>query len=234
MAESILAQQLIFSSLLLYSAILLLLLLYGTFRYPLPQYQLLVLSIPAISRLMAYTLPLGNLSPMFAHLIIGIPMGLTAVSMTWVLGHKWPALHLAWQKMPTYLLLLLGGIISGLILHQLQPPAPLTWSTPVLLLFYLFVLIGAMAFLEEWLFRGIMQTALNRVWNNWVWVSLVVALFYTALTFSQAPFLFSLTIFLLAMLLSWLRYRSQSLFEVVLLHGTINVVYFLILPIWLT
>jgi membrane protease YdiL (CAAX protease family) len=230
LAELLLWQQQAWSGLLLYSLLLLLLLLYGTFRWLRPQHQLLVLTIPAVSRLMAYTLPLGELSPIFAHLVLGVPLGLTAVVFVWLLEYEWPDLRFAWQRLPYYLLLISLGGAGGLLLYQFHQPAPLAGNDPLLLFFYALILVVAMAFLEEWLFRDIMQTALTRLWPNGILAGLVVACFYTALSLSQGLLLFSLLIFILALALSWLRHVSQNLLDVCLAHGAANLVFFLILP----
>jgi membrane protease YdiL (CAAX protease family) len=230
LAELLLMQQQILSGLLLYSLVLILLLIFGTLRWPRPQHQLLVLTIPAVSRLMAYTLPLGELSPIFAHLVIGVPMALTAVVFVWLLEHEWPNLSFTWQRLPYYLLLTALGAASGLLLYQFHQPAPLVENDPILLFFYALVLVVAMAFVEEWLFRDIMQTALTRLWGNGLLAGLVVACFYTALSLGQGPLLFSLLIFILALALSWLRLAGNNLLGVCLAHGAANLVFFLILP----
>jgi uncharacterized protein len=231
LAELLLLAELTIAGLLLHSAILLLLLLYGTFRWSRPQRQLLVLAIPSISRLLAYTLPLGGLSLPFAYLVMGAAMGLTAVSLTWVLAQKRPFITFVWRRVPAYLALILLGAAGGLLLYQFYQPPPLTWDSPFLLLFYLFVLVIAMASVEEWLFRGIMQSALTEVWGGTAVVGLVTATFYALLSLQTGPLPFTLLVFLLSLFLSWLQNIRQNLFDVCLVHGALNLVFFLILPI---
>jgi membrane protease YdiL (CAAX protease family) len=232
LAEFFLWQQFVISGLLLHSVVLVLLLLFGTFRWPNPQYQLVVLTIPALVRLLAYTLPLGELSPLFAQVVIGVPLVLTAVSLSWVLEQPPPPIQATWRHLPYYLLLLLAGAAGGLLLYQIQQPAPLVWDSPWLLLFYLLVLLVAMAGLEEWLFRGIMQTALNQIWGNWLWVSLIVAIFYTSLSLGQGSALWLVVVLVIAFALSGLRHRRDNLLDVWLVHSGLNVTFFLILPYW--
>lgn len=230
LAEFFLWQQFVIAGLLLHSAVLVLLLLLGTFRWPNPQYQLVVLTIPALVRLLAYTLPLGDLSPLFAQVVLGVPLVLTAVSLSWVLEQPSLPIQATWRHLPYYLLLLLAGAGGGLLLYQIQQPAPLLWDTPWLLLFYLFVLIVVMAGLEEWLFRGVMQTALDQIWGNWLWVSLTVAIFYTSLSLGQGSVLWSVSILVIAFALSSLRHLRDNLLDVWLVHSGLNVTFFLILP----
>lgn len=231
LAELLLLAQATMSGLLLHSVILLALLLFGTFRWPHPQHQLLVLTIPSISRLLAYTLPLGDLSPLFAQLVMAVPMGLTAVALVWVLEQKRPNLGFAWRQIPYYLLFIALGAVGGLLLYQFSQPAPLVWDNPLLPLFYIFVLVVVMACLEEWLFRDIMQTALTQLWDNGFWAGLVVAAFYAILSLGQGSLPFSLIVFILALLLSWLYHVRKNLLDVCLVHGALNLVFFLILPV---
>jgi hypothetical protein len=78
LAETRLMQQEYLSGMLLYSLMLQFLLIYGAYRWEHPQRQLLVLSILPIIRLIDFSLPLGKLEPLFAQLIISIPLALTA------------------------------------------------------------------------------------------------------------------------------------------------------------
>jgi membrane protease YdiL (CAAX protease family) len=134
------------------------------------------------------------------------------------------------HKLPRYFLLLLVGTFAGLILFQFKEPVQLERHFPILLLFYGFVLVIAMAFLEEWLFRGIMQTALMKLSDTGIAV-VVVALFYTILHISWNPWPFVLLIFLMAVGLGWLRRTSDNLLDVCLVHGAANITFFLILPL---
>ncbi|MBX3055220.1 MAG: CPBP family intramembrane metalloprotease [Anaerolineae bacterium] len=233
LAEVLLIQSFVLSGITLYSVLLILLLLYGTFRWPHPQHELLVLTIPAVLRLMAYTLPLGNLSPLFAQLVVSVPVGLTVVTYRWLLEQqwpKWPSFRIAWQQFPLYLLLVAAGAAGGWLLYQFQQPALPGPGSPLLWLFYAFVLVAAMAFLEEWLFRGIMQNALTRLWHNRFVAGLVVALIYTTLSLGQGPWPYILLIFVMALALSWLRQTTNNLVGVTVAHAAANLMFFLILP----
>ncbi|HUM69226.1 MAG TPA: CPBP family glutamic-type intramembrane protease, partial [Chloroflexota bacterium] len=114
--------------------------------------------------------------------------------------------------------------------YQFQQPTPPEIGSPLLWLFYAFVLVVAMAFLEEWLFRGIMQTALTRLWENGYLAGLVVALVYTTLSLGQGPWPYILLIFIMALALSWLRQATNNLIGVSLAHAAANLMFFLILP----
>lgn len=229
LGEWLLIQRQFLSGVLLYSIVLLLLLLYAAYRWEHEQRYLIVLTIPSIIRLLNFTLPLGDLSPLFAQAIVAIPLAMSGVVFVWLFNQPGPFLLLKWRALSTYLLSVgLGGVV-GLVFFQFKQPARLTWDTPVLLFFYIIVLVFAMAFLEEWLFRGIMQTALSNLLGK-NFAGFVVAIVYTVLNINQGTWIFVLLVFVFALGLSWLRNRSESLTQVFLVHGAANLVFFLLLP----
>lgn len=232
LGEWMLIQRQFLSGLLVYSLLLLLLLLYVAYRWAQPQHYLLVLAIPCIIRLLNFTLPLGDLSPIFAQLIISFPLMLTGAVFLWLFKEAEFSFDLKFQRRqaPIYLLLIGLGSFAGFMLFQFQKSARLTWSSPLLLFFYAFVVVVAMACLEEWLFRGIMQTALSKLLGNGI-AGLVVALVYTVLHVNQGSWLFVLLIFVFATGLSWLRLKSGGLLNVFLVHSAANILFFLILPL---
>jgi membrane protease YdiL (CAAX protease family) len=229
LGEWLLIQRQFLSGIFLYSVILLLLLLYATYRWEHEQRYLVVLAIPSIIRLLNFTLPLGDLSPLFAQAVIALPLTLSGMVFVWLFNRPGFLLIFKWRLTPTYLLLVGLGSIVGLVLFQFKQPARLTWNTPLLLFFYLFVLVVAMAFLEEWLFRGIMQTVLSNLLGK-NFAGFVVALVYTILHINQGTWIFVLLMFVFALGLGWLRNKSESLTQVFLVHGAANLVFFLILP----
>jgi uncharacterized protein len=227
--ELLLMQQKFLSGVLLYSVMLLSLLLYGAFRWKLPQHQLMVLAIPAVARLLNFSLPLGELSPMFAQMIVGVPMAFMAMVFVWLMKQGQFSFRVEWRRVPLYLLLIVVGIGAGFLLFQLNTPVLLVWDTLPFLFYYIFVLVAGMAFLEEWLFRGIMQTALTSLFSDGFAI-LAVATIYTILHIGQGSLHFIGTIFLFSLGLGWLRHTSDDLLGVCLVHGTANLVFFLVLP----
>lgn len=230
LGEVLLMQRDYLSGILLYAMYLEALLLYGAFRWASPQHQFLVLTIPAIIRLMNFTLPLGVLSPVFAQLVISVPMALTAVVFVWLF--KQSAIQVTYERGRHWYylgLVFIGGIL-GFILFQLSAPSNAPMDSSLMVFFYAFVLIVPMALLEEWLFRGIMQTALERAFGFNIAIP-AVALFYVILHAGQEALSVTGVIFLVALLLGWLRRGNENLLGVWLLHSAINITYFLVLPL---
>jgi uncharacterized protein len=227
--ELLLAQQKFLFGVLLYGVTLLALLLYGAYRWETPQRQLIVLTIPAVVRLVAFSLPLGNLSPMFTQLIVSVPLTFMAVTFVWLMKDGQLEFRFDVRQIPIYLILISAGAGAGYLLFQIQSPARLVWDSPLLLFFYVIVLVAGMAFLEEWLFRSIMQTALESLIGGGFAV-LAVAIFYSILNVGQGSTLFVSVIFLVSVGLGLIRRTENGFLSVCLVHGTANLVYFLVLP----
>lgn len=231
LGELLLIQQEFLLGTLLYAGMLQSILLYGASRWEQPQRYLLVLLIPSIIRLMNFTLPLEQLSPPFAQLVVSIPLAITAAVFVWLLREGQFRFNFQRKRKFSYLLLIASGCIVGIVLFLFTKPPPPAYKTPLIFIFNIFVILVSMAFLEEWLFRGIMQTALTHVYGGKIAV-LVVALFYTILHINQSPWPFLLLIFVFALCLSWLRRNTDSLLDVCLVHGAANIVFFLVLPLY--
>lgn len=228
--EWLMIQQEFFLGTLLYAGMLQFILLYGAYRWEHPQRYLLVLLIPSIIRLMNFTLPLMQLSPMFAQLVVSIPLALTGTVFVWLLMVGQFRFTFQWKQIFSYLLLIATGFVVGIVLFQFDTPQPPVGKTPIMFIFNIFVLLVSMAFLEEWLFRGIMQAALTHVYG-WKVAVLVVALFYTVMHINHSPWPFLMLIFVFALFLSWLRRTTDSLLGVCLVHGAANIMFFLVLPL---
>ncbi len=231
LGEWLLRQQQFLSGIFLYSVILLLLLLYTAYRWEHEQRYLAVLAIPSIIRVLNFTLPLGDLSPLFAQAVLALPLGLSGAVLVWLFNQPGFPLIFKWRQLPSYGLMVGLGSLVGFALFQFKQPARLIWNTPLLFFFSLVVLLIGMAFLEEWLFRGIMQTVLSNLLGK-NFAGFVVALVYTVLHINEGTWMFVLVIFVFAVGLGWLRNKSESLTQVCLIHGAANLVFFLIRP-WL-
>lgn len=102
-----------------------------------------------------------------------------------------------------------------------------TLHSPFLLGIALFSILIAAPFLEEFLFRGCLQTMFRQ------WMGRSKAIFSSALSFSLFHFSFSqglgnisllLSLFAFALVLGWIYERQASLFASIGLHMTFNIV----------
>lgn len=128
-------------------------------------------------------------------------------------------------------LALLAGPAACVVLAALPtigwaPALPRVW-----LPFALLVL--AYPVVEEWLFRGELQPLLAR-WQPAHWGPLTRANFITSVGFAALhlffhPPLWALAVFLPSLVFGYFRERSGGLLAPILLHGSYNASYFLLL-----
>jgi membrane protease YdiL (CAAX protease family) len=227
-SEILLVQGQYLSGILLYSLILLVLLIYGAYRWEHPQRFLVVLVIPSIIRILNFTLPLGDIAPLFAQVVISIPLILVGFVYVWLFNEDRSVFVFKRRELPAYLVMIGLGAVVGLLLYQFKQPIGLMWNSALLFFFFAFVLV-ATAFLEEWLYRGIMQTGLTRLMGRDL-AGLVVSILYTTLQINHNSWMFIAVIFVFSWGLSWLRSRTYNLLYVCLIHGAANLMFFLILP----
>jgi membrane protease YdiL (CAAX protease family) len=217
-------------SAVIHSVNLQILLLLGAYRWGRPQSLSLALAIPSLIRLVGFALPLADLSPIFAQWVISIPLFLMLAVFVWLFQLPWFNWHIMWSSVPHYVWITAVGLLAGGILYQALPPTPLPADSLWLMFFNLFVVIICMAFLEEWLFRGVMQGLLTEMLRQRWLAGVLVAVGYTLLHLGHGRVTYVLLILILSLFLSWLRTISRSLFPVCLLHAAANLTYYILLP----
>lgn len=122
------------------------------------------------------------------------------------------------------------GYILAVLEYRLIPPSTLLPSQTVFDVGLLVITILTAAFVEEYLFRGLLQTSLTDRFNE------VSAVLLTSFIFgvTRSPYTVGLEIvlsFSIGMLLGMLYSRTESLAFVTLLHGSINLFLFELLPL---
>lgn len=96
---------------------------------------------------------------------------------------------------------------------------------PALLTVFVLCLITVVPFIEEVLFRGYLQESLQpfvRPWTAVVITALIFALFHFSLTQGISNLLILGALFILALLLGYLKERQASLWSSLALHATFN------------
>ena len=190
---------------------------------------LLALCLAPLTRIMGLSMPLVQFSPIYWYLIIYPPLFLAAwVAMRRVnLTARETGLTI--QKLPLQLVVALTGIIFGVVEYLILRPEPLisqlSWGEILLAAFILLVGTG---FVEEFMFRGVIQRASMGALGIW-------GLFYTALVFAVLHLIHLSAIdlafvFAIALFFGWVVKETGSLLGVSLAHGITNILLYLILP----
>lgn len=217
--------------LVIHGALLVLMFLHAALWATGPLQKLLYcLSLAPLIRLLSLSMPLAQLQPVAWYAIIGLPLFLAAVLAMRLTGNTPGEVGLTLGRhMPLQLLTALSGLGLGYAEYRILHPAPLapTFTLGSIWLPALILLIFT-GFLEELIFRGLMQRASQALLGNLglVYVSLAFAVLHIGYR-SLADFAF---VFAVGLLFSLVAARSRSILGVTLAHGLTNISLFLIFP----
>ncbi|MDD3095546.1 MAG: CPBP family intramembrane glutamic endopeptidase [Candidatus Neomarinimicrobiota bacterium] len=86
------------------------------------------------------------------------------------------------------------------------------------------------SFVEELLFRGFIFSAMLPVWNSWIWAALILSAVFSFLHAALQGFWASLWIFLISVLLCGFVVWGFSIYELALIHISINLMNLFVIP----
>lgn len=190
------------------------------------------LSLAPLLRLLSYGLPLNRFPLVWWYAIVGALMLMAILLAVRAMDYRPAEVGLGWRwpQLPLHLLAGGAGLLLGAAQYVLLWPAPLalalSWShtwLPVV------VMVICSGFVEELLFRGLMQRAASEALGAWSGPLLVVAV-ATAL---HAGYLSwpALALTLLAnALFALLAARMGTIWGAALAHGLANVSLYLVAP----
>ncbi len=217
---------------LLHGLVLMALVLYGAVMPDeAPRRLLWTLILAPLIRIMSLSLPLGQF-PIFSwYFVISLPLFATGLLLSRILGFPRSdlGLRVAWRNVPGDLLVIGVGLPLGFVEYSILRPDPLVslqgWILPVMAALILGVSTG---FSEEFMFRGLMQSAATPVIRRWS--PLFVNLMFAVLHMGYQSFIDLVFVFIVGMFFSWYTLRSRSIFAVTLCHSFVNITLFLIAP----
>lgn len=185
----------------------------------------------AIFRLVNFSMPIffeKNLySFTFVYVPMAIPITLAAVHQKVEYERKRDTLKRMWIYLP---LSILAGLILGQIEYILIGAKELISDTSSInLLILIIVMVFIVGLIEELIFRSILQTSLEKFLGSAWGIFLSSLLFGIMHSTYGTPYEIVYTFFL-GGFLGYLFYRTRSLPLVVMIHGSINVFLFGIIP----
>jgi len=196
----------------------------------------LALTAAPLIRIVSLGMPLGEVPQPFWYVLTGTPLFfavfLTARSLG--IGRRALSLTLPWRTIPFQLLVALSGAVLGIVEYQILRPVPMVGvsSLPVLA-GAAGILIVFTGFMEELVFRGLVQGVAGRWLGAKTGVLVASALFAILHTGWRSP-VDMLFVFGVALYFGTVVRLTGSLFGVSLAHGAINIVLFIALPLLLT
>ena len=163
------------------------------------------------------------------YLIIYPPLFLAA----WVAMHRLNfttiKTGLTLQKLPVQLLVGLSGIIFGIGEYLILRPEPMISEPTIARVLLAALVLGAgTGFVEEFVFRGVIQRASMETLG--VWGLVYVALLFAILHMIHNSLLDIVFVFGVALFFGWVVKKTGSLLGVTIAHGITNIILFLIIP----
>jgi membrane protease YdiL (CAAX protease family) len=190
---------------------------------------LLSLALTPLIRLISLTLPLNAFPLVYWYAIVGTPLFLAAYLMVRTTHITNRQIGLTAKSIPVQILIGLAGILLGYLEYLILRPQPLVdqFRFGVIILPALMLLIFT-GFLEELIFRGLLQHSANLFIGRWgiLYVAFIFAIFHFGYQ-SYADFFFVL---LVSLLFSYIVHKTGSIVGVTLAHGLTNIFLYLIFP----
>ena len=189
----------------------------------------LALALAPLIRILSLTMPLQDVDLVYWYVIVAVPLLLTAAIVAANLKLSLEDLGLTLRALPLQGLIALSGLGFGVAEYFILRPKPLvdelSWQSTTLPALILLVGTG---FNEEFVFRGVMQSASRQALGKLsiVYVAVVFAVLHLGYkSVSDVAFVFAV-----GLLFGWLVARTRSLLGVTLSHGATNITLYLVIP----
>jgi membrane protease YdiL (CAAX protease family) len=195
---------------------------------------LMSLCLAPLIRILSLSMPLAPIPQIYWYLLIYGPLLAATIIVMLNAGLVPRDVGLVSRGWPRQIVL---GIVIGLGLGVLEyiilRPVPLATSfTLVGVLVPAFILTITTGFVEELVFRGVMQTLSDRVMP--LWSVLYVSLIFAVLHIGHYSVVDVVFVFLVALLFTAIMKRTGSLLGVTLAHGIANSMLYCVMPFLLT
>jgi len=198
---------------------------------PANQQLLLSLALVPLVRIISLSMPLANIPPIWWYPIIYAPLLVAAWQVVRLQGYSLGQIGLNLKRIPIQLAVALTGIVFGIgeyyiLAEEAQMTELILQQTWFLSAFLLIVCTG---FVEEVIFRGVIQRSAVQVFGWWgvIYVSLLFAIVHLI----HHSLLDVGFVFVVGLFYGWVVKKTGSLLGVTLSHGITNIVLFLVAPL---
>ena len=217
--------------LLIHGVLLVLILLHSSTRAAKSEQKfLLTLALAPLIRLLSLSMPLLVFPYTFWYAVVGVPLFLSVYLVYRLTGYKPAEVGLSLGSgLPLQLAVGLTGLVFGFVEYQILRPQPLvaSFSLQNILLPALILLVFT-GFLEELIFRGLMQRAsLDTIKRMG---PLYISLVFAVLHIGYQSVLNLAFVFLVGLFFSLVVGRTRSIAGVALAHGLTNIMLYLVYP----
>ena len=218
--------------LVLHGILLAILLVHTALTWGRPGYRLLFsLTFAPLIRLLSLAMPLADFPRIYWYFIVSLPLFAALVVALRVLGFSRVEMGLNLKALPLQILVAFTGLSLGYVEYRILQPEPLAPSLAWEELWWpALILLICTGFIEELIFRGMMQQAVTRVLGN-VWGIVYVAILFAVLHVGHQSLLDVVFVFGVALFFGVVKARTGSIVGVTLAHGMTNILLFLTLPL---
>ncbi|MCP4536811.1 MAG: CPBP family intramembrane metalloprotease [Chloroflexi bacterium] len=218
--------------LVLHGILFAILLIHTSLTWGRPGYRILFsLAFAPLIRLLSLSMPLADFPRIYWYFIVSVPLFTATFIALGIMGFSRLELGLTLKALPLQAVVAFTGLSLGYIEYRILQPVPLasslSWKElwgPAL------ILLVCTGFIEELIFRGMMQVAVTRVLGS-IWGVVYVALIFAVLHVGYQSLFDVVFVFGVALFFGLVKERTGSLLGVTLAHGMTNILLFLTLPL---
>ncbi len=188
-----------------------------------------VLSLFPLLRILSLALPITSIPEIYWNALVGVPLLIAIALAARLLGWSASDAGLSLRAWPWQLLIALTGIPLSLAAHVAMGSSqftPALTSRDALIGAIILVIFGG--FIEEILFRGLLQRVTTEIFGPWgiAWASVLFAVMYLGSHSASVVALMGLT----GLFFGWCVEKTGSTWGVILAHGIMLVGIFYALP----
>jgi membrane protease YdiL (CAAX protease family) len=194
----------------------------------------ILLSLAPLIRILSLSIPLSQLGLpiIYWYLVIGVLLAIAAVVAGRIAGLEWRRIGMTTRNWPLQTLMGMIGLGLGLVEYWILQPGPLAAVMNLEdILISIFILLFFTGVLEEFIFRGLMQSASMQVLGKFglVYVAILFAVLHLGYK-SVSDLVFVL---LVGLMFGWMAWKTQSLWGASLAHGIANICLYVFFPFFL-
>ncbi len=196
------------------------------------RYRRLILSLALVPlvRIISLGMPLVNIPQILWYPLVYSSLLVAVIAVVRILGMRAREVGFSFGSLPVQLAVGLSGFLFGVVEYLILTPEPmiieLSWRG-VWLPALIFLLCTG--FVEEFIFRGVLQRTAVEVFGGW-WGIIYVSLLFTVMHIGFLSLIDVVFVFFVALFFGWVVKKTGSLFGVTLAHGITNIMLYLVVP----
>jgi membrane protease YdiL (CAAX protease family) len=193
------------------------------------QRLLLSLALVPLLGIISMGMPLTDIPPILSYHLSYAPLLVAVVLVVAILGYTPEQVGFSLRRFPIQLVVGLTGIVFGVAEYFVLTPEPMLAELTLQKVWLpALILLVSAGFMEEFTFRGVVQTSSTQAFGEWgiVYVSLLFAVTHIGFV----PVIDLVFVFVVALFFGWVVRKTGSILGVALSRGLCNIALYLIVP----